>query len=64
MAIYLTRHLRGSNLTEIGKEFNIGSYSTVSTIIDRTKGKIAKDRKLNRQVALLKKDLTMSQIKT
>jgi len=35
---------------EIVKEFNVGSYSTVSTIIDRMKDKIAKDRKVNRLV--------------
>ena len=64
MAIYLTRHLRGSNLTEIGKEFNVGSYSTVSTIIDRMKFKIAKDGKVNRMVEQLKDSLNMSQLKT
>ena len=64
MAIYLTRHMRGSNLTEIGKEFNVGSYSTVSTIIDRTKNNIAKDGKLKRMMEQLKNDLNMSQVKT
>jgi hypothetical protein len=64
IGIYLTRHLRGSNLTEIGREFNVGSYSTVSTIIDRMKARIDKDRKLNRLVEKLKDDLNMSQLKT
>jgi hypothetical protein len=46
------------------KEFNVGSYSTVSTIIDRIKDEIAKDRKVNRLVEQLKDDINMSQIKT
>jgi len=64
MAIYLTRYLRGSNLTEIGKEFNVSSYSTVSTIIDRMKDRIVKDRAVNRRVEQLEKNLNMSQVKT
>jgi putative transposase len=64
MAIYLTRYLRGSNLTEIGKEFNVGSYSTVSTIIDRMKDKIARDRRVSTLVEQLKDDINMSQLKT
>jgi putative transposase len=63
-AIYLTRIMRGSNLREIGKEFDVGSYSTVSTIIDRIKNKIVKDKKLNGLMEQLRDDLNMSQLKT
>jgi len=64
MGIYLTRHLRGSKLTEIGKEFNVSSYSTVSTIIERMKDRIIKEQKINDRVKRLKEDLNMSQLKT
>jgi REP element-mobilizing transposase RayT len=37
MAIYLLRYLRGDPLTTIGKVFDIQSYSTVSSIIERFK---------------------------
>ena len=36
-AIYLLRQLRGVKLDKIGREFGLTNYSTVSTIIERTK---------------------------
>lgn len=35
VAIYLTRKLRRDNLTQIGRDFSIGKYSSVSSIIGR-----------------------------
>jgi chromosomal replication initiation ATPase DnaA len=64
MAIYLTRNLRRCNLTEIGKEFKVGSYSTISTIIDRMKDRMANDKKVNRLMDQLKENLNMSQLRT
>ena len=40
VAIYLLRQLRCSKLKEIGTKFGISSYSTVSTIIERTRNEI------------------------
>jgi len=39
VAIYLLRSLRGDNLEEIGREFNISRFSSVSSIVERTRGK-------------------------
>ena len=36
-AIFLMRNLMGSKLVEIGQEFGISNYSSVSTVIERTK---------------------------
>jgi REP-associated tyrosine transposase len=55
MAIYLFRYLRGDSLTTIGKEFDIHSYSTVSSVIERFKVRMQKDRKLLRNVENLRK---------
>lgn len=57
MAIYLFRHLRGEPLTRIGQVFNIGSYSTVSSIIERFKVRMRSDRNLQRKVERLRATL-------
>ena len=58
------RHLRGDNLEEIGREFKIAKYSSVSSVVERIKGKIAKDRKLRKRVVELKEEINMSQEQT
>lgn len=50
MVIYLLRYIRGDSLTAIGKVFDIQSYSTVSSIIERFKVRMRTDRKLLRKV--------------
>ena len=55
------RHQRGDCLEEIGREFKIAKYSSVSSVIERTKAMMAKDRRLEKRVVKLKKDLNMSQ---
>ncbi len=57
MAIYLLRYLRGDSLTTIGKVFDIQSYSTVSTIIERFKVRMQTERKLIRKVEETRKAL-------
>jgi len=64
VAIYLQRQLGGSKLEEIGEEFGIGSYSTVSTIIERTKKEVIKNRRLRRRIEQLRHELEMSQEQT
>ena len=63
-AIYLMRHLMGSKLEEIGREFGINNYSSVSTVIERTKQKATHDRKLRKRIEKLKIDLKVSQEQT
>jgi chromosomal replication initiation ATPase DnaA len=55
MAIYLLRYLRGDSLTTIGKVFNIQSYSTVSSIVERFKIRMQTERKLIRNVEGIRK---------
>ena len=64
IAIYLLRQLRGSKLDEIGSEFGLRNYSTVSTIIERTKNRVASDRRLKKRIEKLKHDLKVSQEQT
>ncbi len=58
------RHLLGSKLEEIGREFGINNYSSVSTVIARTKQKTAHDRKLKKRIEKLKIDLNVNQGQT
>ena len=57
VAIYLFRHLRGESLVNIGKAFDINSYSTVSSIIERFKARMGSDRNLSHRVHRLKESL-------
>jgi len=64
IAMYLTRQLRGSKHTEIGREFKVSNYSTVSTIIERMKERIQKERRIRKRVDELKDELIVSQEQT
>ena len=57
MAIYLLRYLRGDSLTSIGKVFDIQSYSTVSSIIERFKVRMQTEQKLLKKVEETRKIL-------
>jgi hypothetical protein len=61
MAIYLLRNLRGDNLEEIGLEFNINRFSSVSSVVERMRVKISENRKLRKRVEELKLSTHMSQ---
>jgi len=61
VVIYLLRQIRGSKLKEIGTEFDISSYSTVSTIIERTRNEIHKNRRLRKRIEQLRSELVLSQ---
>jgi chromosomal replication initiation ATPase DnaA len=41
VAIYLIRTLRGDTLGEIGREFNMNRYSSVSSVVQRMSAKIS-----------------------
>ena len=55
------RYLRGDSLDEIGREFGVATYSSVSIVIERIKAVIAKDSKLRHRVEELKKEINMGQ---
>ena len=60
----LMRNLKGSKLDDIGREFNVRQYSSVSTIIERTKQRAVKDRKFAKRIEQIKLDLKVSQEQT
>ncbi len=57
-AIYLTRVLRRDSLKEIGKEFKISNYSSVSSIIEKMKADLLSNKKLKKQVDKVRKILS------
>ena len=57
VAIYLLRSLRGDNLEEIGREFSIPRFSSVSSVVERMRGKICGDRRLRHYVEEIKSAL-------
>jgi putative transposase len=63
MGLYLSRHLRGDSLKRIGEHFEIDSYSTVSSIIERFKARLHSDRSLARRIDQVRQ-VIMSQEQT
>ena len=61
VAIYLLRTLRGDNLEEIGQDFNINRFSSVSSVVERIRGKISRNRQLRKRVEEIKTAIHMSQ---
>ena len=61
VAIYLTRKLRRDTLKEIGEQFEIFNESTVSSVIERMKKKLAGDRKFALRLDQLAESIVKSQ---
>jgi putative transposase len=61
VAIYLLRTLRGDHLEEIGRDFNVNRCSSVSSVVERMKGKISINRKLRERIKDIKTAIYMSQ---
>ena len=57
VAIFLVRRLRGEKLEEIGRQFGISKYSSVSSVIEKMKRDIWADRKLRARVKSIEKTL-------
>jgi REP element-mobilizing transposase RayT len=64
VAIYLTRRLRGDSLKQIGEQFQVRKYSSVSSVIGRMNTAITMDRKLRGRVEGLVSELYKSQEQT
>ena len=64
VAIYLTRLLRKEGLREIGQEFGLNNYSSVSSAIDRVKSMMVYNKKLKAKVNEIKETILKSQTKT
>ncbi|RLI50457.1 MAG: transposase [Candidatus Thorarchaeota archaeon] len=57
VAIFLIRRLRGEKLEEIGRQFGIAKYSSVSSAIEKMKREISADRRLKARVKNMEKTL-------
>lgn len=64
IAIYLARYLRGDSLKDIGREFGIDNYSSVSSIMERMKREISIDPNIKEQVEMAKKRINKSHEQT
>ncbi len=60
VVIYLTRRLRRDTLKEIGAQFGIDNESTVSSVMERMKKKLAGDRKLSLRLDKIAGSITKS----
>ncbi|UCE51443.1 MAG: hypothetical protein JSV31_19565 [Desulfobacterales bacterium] len=64
MAIYLIRRLRGDGLKQIGEQFQVKKYSSVSSVIERMNVAMANDRKLRDRIENLVTAMSKSQEQT
>jgi len=64
VSIYLTRKLRRETLKDIGARFRMEKYSSVSSVIERLKKQLQKDKKLRERVDKLQKMIDKSQGQT
>jgi len=64
IAIYLARRLSGENLDEIAKAFNVGTYSSVSSVVNRTGSQLRRDSRFKKSYQQISAVLSMTQAKT
>jgi len=64
VAIYLSRKYSGKKLLEIGAEFNMHSYSSVSSVVEKMEKIILENKKIKKRVVSIEKKLIKSQTKT
>ena len=64
VAIYLVRNLRNDTLKNIGKDFKIEKYSTVSSIIERIKVELINDPVFRERVGKLRNKINKGQRQT
>jgi chromosomal replication initiation ATPase DnaA len=64
VAVYLARKRCGLHLEEIGQEFGLEKYSSVSSIVTRTANQLFQDKQLRNRVKNISLELGKSQAKT
>ena len=64
IAIYLSRRLSREGLGAIAKAFNVGAYSSVSSVVNRTGSQLQSDSRLKKSYQKIYSSLTMRQAKT
>ncbi len=64
VAIYLVRRIRGDSLKDIGVEFGMKKYSSVSSVIERMKGELSKNSNMRKRVEKYETSIRKSQEQT
>jgi chromosomal replication initiation ATPase DnaA len=64
MAMYLARILRKDSLMDIGAEFGLSGYSSVSSVLQGIGKQMLKNRRLQERYNILKKALIIGQTET
>jgi chromosomal replication initiation ATPase DnaA len=64
VAVYLIRHLRNDTLKQVGEQFGIEKYSTVSSIVERVKREMKADKVLKKRIQDLADKISKSQRQT
>jgi len=64
VAVYLIRHLRNDTLKQVGEQFGIRKYSTVSSIVERVKYEMKADNGLKKRIQDLIENITKGQRQT
>ncbi len=64
VAVFLVRRLRGEKIEEIGRQFGIAKYSSVSSAIEKMKREVLVNRKLRLRVKEIENTLINSQQQT
>ena len=64
IALYLARRLTGKKLEEIGKEFNMDNYSTVSSVLCKIGREVKTSKALQRRITQIEDRLLKNQLQT
>jgi chromosomal replication initiation ATPase DnaA len=64
VGIYLLRHLRNDSLREVEEVFKIYKYSTVSSIVERVKQGMGRNKKVKKRIEELSNNISKSQRQT
>lgn len=64
VAVYLIRRVRNDTLKQVGEQFGIEKYSTVSSIVERVKSEMKADRRFKKRVQDLNEGIIKSQRQT
>jgi REP-associated tyrosine transposase len=62
-AIYLARKRCGLRLDEIGREFGLEKYSSVSSIVTRTEKQLSRDKQMRNRIGKISEEIAKSQAK-
>ena len=63
VAIYLARKRCGLRLDEIGREFGLEKYSSVSSIVTRTEKQLSRDKQMRNRIGEISEEIAKSQAK-